>query len=114
MLNYLKTLISNYGQHITVTFTDSTGGKSKSIKSRAFIQPLRSDDQSPLYGDYNSSITTEQFLYIGKADVKLCSCPEGTVIETASGIYEIKKAENVYLGKKAIYERAVLEIHSNK
>ena len=113
MLNYLKTLISSYGQSIAVTFTDASS-KSKLIKSRAFIQPLRSDEQSPLYGDYNSSNTTEQFLYIGKADVKLYACPEGTLIETASGKYKIKKAENVCLGKKVIYERAVLEVYSNK
>lgn len=111
MLNYLKTLISSYGQSITIAFKDN--GEDKVIKSRAFIQPLRSDGQSPLYGDYNPDITNEQFLYIGRTDVKLTSRPSNTIIEASSGKYKIKKVENVYLGKKPIYERAVLEHYSS-
>lgn len=110
MLNYLKTLISIYGQNVTITFKDESENKNKSLKAQAFIQPLRSDYQSPLYGDYNPDTTTEQFLYIGMADIKLCSCPSDTIIETSSEKYEIKKVESVYLGKKILYERAVLEI----
>ncbi len=102
--SYVQSLISNYGQ--TITIVDPSDNK---ITSKAFIQPLRSDYQSPLYADYMETPGTEQYLYIGLAKVKLSSYPSGTTIIADSKSYKIKKIENVYLTSKIIYERAVLE-----
>jgi len=96
-----KSLIKKYGQRITV----SKNGKA--VTSFAFIQPLRADDQSNLYGDYNEN-GVEQYLYIGLPD-----CPiddsGGTTIIFNNENYSVTKSESVWLSNKIIYNRAVLE-----
>lgn len=96
-----KSLIKRYGQRITV----SKSGKD--TESFAFIQPLRADDQSTLYDDYNKD-NVEQYLYIGLPD-----CPiddsGGTTITFDNQIYSVVKSESVWLSNKIIYNRAVLE-----
>ena len=105
MFTDAKFLISQYGQNITLT----SSCKNLPLNFKAFIQPLRSDFQSDLYGDYKESETSEQFLYIGPPDINLKEYPDDTIIESNSEKFKIKKAENVYLSGKVIYERGVLE-----
>lgn len=99
-----KTLISKFGQDVKVQCTSE-----KTIKTKAFIQPLRSDYQSPLYGDYLEETKTEQYLYIGLPNVKLNSYASTAVITAGLKNYSVKKVEYVYLSGEVIYERAVLE-----
>lgn len=105
MLNYTESIISQYGQNVTLIPSTS----SLPIKFKAFIQPLRSDYQSDLYGDYKSSETSEQFLYIGPPGINLCKYPKTTIIQSNSENFIIIKAENVYLSGQIVYERGVLE-----
>ena len=98
-------LILKYGQDITIT----PGNGSKPINSKAIIQPLRSDYQSDLYGDYLETQSTEQFLCIGLPGLQISALPASAVITAKNQNYIIKKAENVYLSDTVIYERAVLE-----
>lgn len=96
-----KMLIKKYGQPITITIN--------SVKkaSFAFIQPLRMEEQSSLYGDYNPS-DVEQYLYIGLPEYNF-NDPENTVITSGNDNYSIVKSESVWLSGRIIYERAVLE-----
>ena len=96
-----KSLIKKYGQPITIT------QNGKITKSYAFIQPLRADDQSNLYGDYND-LSTEQYLYIGLPDRQIDDSGN-TVITLKNENYSVIKAESVLLSNKVIYNRAVLE-----
>ena len=105
MIDPVKTSILKYGQ--TITLID--GNEEIVSTSKAFIQPLRSDYQSPLYEDYQEDKSIEQFLYIGLPEVDLINMPSETLIKTDDMTYTIKKVENVYLSEKVIYERAVLE-----
>lgn len=100
-----KMLILRYGQPITIT--KSLTGTPES--TQAFIQPLRWDGQSPLYGDYEDTAHTEQFLYIGPPNFPISTYPSTTIIKAENQNYIIKKAESVYLSGQRIYERAVLE-----
>ncbi len=96
-----KSLIKKYGQKITV----SKSGEN--IKSSAFIQPLRADDQSTLYDDYNKN-DVEQYLYIG---LPSCDIDDlgNTTITFDNENYSVVKSESVWLSNKKIYNRAVLE-----
>ena len=106
MFNNPEFLISQYGQNVTLNSSD----KNNTPKTfKAFIQPLRSDFQSDLYGDYKESDNTEQFLYIGPPGIQLMKYPTGTTLESNSEKFIIKKAENVYLSGEIIYERGLLE-----
>ncbi len=98
-------LILRYGQSITIKKSSADAPEN----TRAFIQPLRWDGQSPLYGDYAETENTEQFLYIGPPSFQLSTYPATTVITAENQNYIIKKAESVYLSDQRIYERAVLE-----
>lgn len=96
-----RNLIKKYGQPITIT------QNGKTTKSSAFIQPLRADDQSTLYGDYNTS-DVEQYLYIGLPDHEIDDSGN-TVISFKNENYSVIKAESVWLSNRIIYNRAVLE-----
>ena len=96
-----RNLIKKYGQPITITQSG------KVTKSYAFIQPLRADDQSNLYGDYNT-LNTEQYLYIGLPDHEIDDSGN-TTITCRNEDYSVVKAESVLLSNKVIYNRAVLE-----
>lgn len=96
-----KYLIKKYGQEITV----SKGGKT--LKSFAFIQPLRADEQSELYGDYNPQ-SVEQYLYIGLPDCDIDDSGNTTITFNSEN-YSVIKSESVWLSNKIIYNRAVLE-----
>ena len=100
-----NSLIKKYGQPISIKKTSSSDPEN----TKAFIQPLRSDYQSGLYGDYIETEGTEQFLYIGLPEYKLTDYPNTTRITFSNQDYVIKKAENVYFGESIIYVRAVLE-----
>lgn len=99
-----RTLISKYGQNIKVT----KDNKKTYIHTKAFIQPLRCDMQSELYGDYTDSQNVEQYLYIGLPETKL-SHSEDAIVTVDNIDYKIKKAEEVIFSGKVLYERAVLE-----
>ncbi len=101
--NITKDIINQFGQSITVN----------SIKSKAIIQPLRSDYQSYLYMDYQTSENKEQFLYIGFSDVNLTESSSDALIKTSTESYRVVKCERVYLSDTAVYERAVLEKSSS-
>ncbi len=108
MYDNSRRAFSQFGQKVTIT---NTAQNTKQV-TRAFIQPLRSDYQSPMYGDFTSK--NEQFIYIGKPGVKLCQCDkENTIIESNSGNYKIIQAEDVYLSEKVFYERALLEPYTS-
>ncbi len=94
-------LIEKYGQPITIF--DGTS----EIESFAFIQPLRMDEQSALYGDYNDS-GAEQYLYIG-LPTTLLGDNTNVVVRSYGKDYSVIKAESVILSNEIIYERAVLE-----
>lgn len=98
-------LIKKYGQTVSIKKTYSSDPEI----DKAFIQPLRSDYQSSLYGDYIETEATEQFLYIGLPNHKLPDYPSTTRIIFSNQSYIIKKAENVYFGENVLYVRAVLE-----
>ncbi len=100
-----KTLIERYGQNISI----KKSSNSDLILTKAFVQPLRCDWQSELYGDYVDENKVEQFLYIGFAEHQINICPTTTVIIVENQNYVVKKAENVFFSGQAIYERAVLE-----
>ena len=55
-----RILISNYGQDIIVKKSEND----ESIYTQAFIQPLRCDQQSELYGDYDkkNAFDVEKYL----------------------------------------------------
>lgn len=95
-------LIEKYGQPITIF--DGTS----EIESFAFIQPLRMDEQSALYGDYNDS-GAEQYLYIGLPMTLLGDSTTDVVVRSYGKDYSVIKAESVILSNEIIYERAVLE-----
>ena len=99
-----RNLISKYGQNIKVT----KDNKKTYMNTKAFIQPLRCDMQSELYGDYTDSQNTEQYLYIGLPETKLSNSGDAIVI-VDNVDYKIKKAEEVIFSGKILYERAVLE-----
>ena len=101
-----RILISNYGQSITVKKNEDD----KPIHTKAFVQPLRCDYQSELYGDYvdSNNKNVEQYLYIGDPEIKLSSAPNA-IITVDNQNYFIKKAEEVIFSDKVLYERAVLE-----
>ena len=105
MISEANSLIKKYGQAISIKKTSSSDPQ----KTKAFIQPLRSDYQSSLYGDYIETEGVEQFLYIGLPDYKLTDYPSTTRIIFSNQSYVIKKAENVYFGESVLYVRAVLE-----
>lgn len=94
-------LIKKYGQKITISKSGQT------IKSSAFIQPLRADDQSELYGDYNPQ-NVEQYLYIGLPDCDIDDSGN-TTITFENENYSVVKSESVWLSNRKIYNRAVLE-----
>ena len=96
-----KNLIIKYGQKITV----SKSGEN--IKSSAFIQPLRADEQSELYGDYNED-GVEQYLYIGLPDCDIDDSGN-TTITFDNENYSVVKSESVWLSNRKIYNRAILE-----
>lgn len=100
-----RKIILKYGQTVTIKPTDT----SHPTETKAIIQPLRSDFQSGLYGDYADSSKTEQFLYIGLPEIKLSTYPSTTIITCAGENYIIKKSESFYCGNQVMYERAVLE-----
>ncbi len=104
MKTRVKILISKFGQNITVTRT--TG--ETPIQTKAFIQPLRCDEQSELYGDYTDSEKNEQYLYIGFPEINL-SDTTSAIITFEGKNYTIKKAEKVNVLGEDIYERAVIE-----
>ncbi len=99
-----RNLISKYGQKIQVT----KDNKKTYIHTKAFIQPLRCDMQSELYGDYTDSQNVEQYLYIGLSETNLSNSEDAIVIVDNID-YKIKKAEEVIFSGKVLYERAVLE-----
>ena len=100
-----KMLINEFGQNITIQKSEDDNP----IYTNAFIQPLRCDYQSELYGDYLDNPGDEQFLYIGLPDYPISTYPDTTVITMNGQDYVIKKAETVYLSNTPMYERAVLE-----
>ena len=110
MINPLQSPISTYGQDITLM----DANKEIISTSKALIQPLRSDYQSPLYKDYQEKDNIEHFLYIGPPEVDLRNLPSSTLIEADSVIYKIKKIENVFLSNMVVYERAVLEEYTSE
>ena len=95
------TLIKKYGQKITVSQNGET------VQSFAFIQPLRADEQSELYGDYNPQ-SVEQYLYIGLPDCNIDDSGN-TTITFDNQNYSVVKSESVWLSNRIIYNRAVLE-----
>ncbi len=95
-------LIEKYGQPITIFYGTSE------TESFAFIQPLRMDEQSALYGDYNDS-GAEQYLYIGLPTTLLGDNTTDVVVRSYGKDYSVIKAESVILSNEIIYERAVLE-----
>ena len=105
MITESRKIILKYGQTVIIKPTET----SNSVKTKAIIQPLRSDFQSGLYGDYADSTKTEQFLYIGLPEIKLSTYPDTTIITCAGENYSIKKSESFYCGNQVMYERAVLE-----
>ena len=105
--NKTKLLIEQFGQEIQIIDPSENV-----FYTKAFIQPLRSDYQSPLYADYQENQGDEQYLYIGMPGVNLSSYPSGTLIKVNSKYYEIKKVEYVYFSGSVVYERAVLEENS--
>ena len=110
MIDIIQNTISLYGK--TVTILDAN--KNTISSTKAFIQPLRSDYQSPLYEDYQQDKSVEQFLYIGLPEVNLNQLPSGTLIQSGSKIYAIKMSETVYLSEDVVYERAVLENYTSE
>ena len=96
-----KNLIKKYGQKILISKNEVTA------ESFAFIQPLRADDQSELYGDYNPE-NAEQYLYIGLPDCEISDSGDTTIIFDNEN-YSVVKSESVWLSDKIIYNRAVLE-----
>ncbi len=96
-----KGLIKKYGQKITVL------KNKKTIKTSAFIQPLRADEQSVLYDDYNKN-NVEQYLYIGLPDCEIDDSGNTTIIFNNQN-YSVVKSESVMLSNRIIYNRAVLE-----
>lgn len=107
MTENIKNSIEQYGKTISVTTADGA----EVSTPKAFIQPLRSDYQSPLYEDYQNDKSTEQFLYIGLPETNLSDMPSGTLLKSDSNVYEIKMIEKVYISEEVAYERAVLEKH---
>ena len=105
MRSEANSLITKYGQTVSIKKTALSDPET----TKAFIQPLRSDYQSNLYGDYVETEGTEQFLYIGLPEYKLPDYPNTTRITFSNQPYAIKKAENVYFGENVLYVRAVLE-----
>ncbi len=100
-----KMLINQFGQDVVI----QTSENDNPIYTKAFIQPLRCDYQSEMYGDYQDNPGDEQFLYIGLSDYPISTYPNTTVITSNNQDYTIKKAETVYLSNTPMYERAVLE-----
>lgn len=94
-------IIKKYGQPVIII-----DGASET-ESFAFIQPLRMDEQSALYGDYNSS-GAEQYLYIGLPTI-LLSKITNAIVRSYGKDYIVIKAESVILSGEVVYERAVLE-----
>lgn len=108
MYDNSKRAFSRFGQKVTIIDTKNN----KKQVTDAFIQPLRSDYQSPMYGDFTSK--NEQFIYIGKPGVKLCKRDkDSTVVKSNSISYKIIQAEDVYLSGKVFYERALLELYTS-
>ncbi|MBR0423182.1 MAG: hypothetical protein IJJ04_00855 [Clostridia bacterium] len=105
MISEANSLIKKYGQTVSIKKT----ALSDPEITKAFIQPLRSDYQSNLYGDYIETEGVEQFLYIGLPNHNLPDYPNTTRITFSNQTYTIKKAENVYFGENVLYVRAVLE-----
>lgn len=94
-------LIKKYGQKITISKSGQT------IKSSAFIQPLRADEQSNLYDDYNQN-KVEQYLYIGLPDCEIDDSGN-TTVSFDNENYSVVKSESVWLSNRIIYNRAVME-----
>ncbi len=101
-----KDLIAKYGQTVSIIINESTPSETTS----AFIQPVRCDDHQTLCGHYvdTEASNDENFLYIGKPNVRLDLYPTTTIVQTETDSYTLKKAETVTLSNQIVFIRAIL------
>ena len=101
-----KDLIAKYGRPVSIIIDQNAPPET----TRAFIQPVRCDDHQTLCGHYvdTEASENENFLYIGKPDVRLDLYPVTTIIQTETGSYTLKKAETVTISDQIVFIRAIL------
>lgn len=113
MPNFFKSeiikIIQTYGQ--TISFKE-TPQSSEVTTSKAFIQPVKYEDYLSLSGYYSgeSKIYSDDdfYKYIGLADVRLDSFPNGIISHEGTD-YSIKDAEKIYVSNEIFYIKAIIQ-----
>ena len=102
-----KILIKEYGETVKIQKYNET----KKEITKAFIQPLKHNDNKNICGNY-MDIGFENdglYLYIGDPRVRLDTYPFDSKIETGMDNYVLKNAEKICVGNEIIYIRAILK-----
>lgn len=102
IFNSVREIIRVYGSCVTV---HKDGEK---ISARAFVQPIRYTSKYYVGGKYHRAglAGTDRYLYIGSPDIALSL--SGTVIQTESGKYIVKRSEIYRVGGNKVYTWAIL------
>ena len=107
-----RELIRNYGQIVRV----KKGSEESFKETKAFIQPLRSNDKKTLYGNYLGigADNDGMYLYIGTPNVSLDEYPLDTIVYTKNRSYVVKSDKKICISDDVIYIRAILQVCSNQ
>lgn len=105
----VNNIIKNYGQFVEVTIY---GQQTDISKTRAFIQPLRYRNKADFLGEHTElgATNSEQYLYIGPADIDIKEYPVKTIVSTDKSNYLVKKTVDYYFGDRLLYKRALLQL----
>lgn len=99
----IKSLINRYGSDVTISINDKT------IKSKAFIQPLRY--KSIMYKDTQITLggfkDSRYYLYIGQAGIDF-SRSDNVIISSLYKQYVVHSSQTFNLLDKKLYVWAVL------
>lgn len=90
----------------------SPRGREDKITVKAFVNPLLYKNKMYIGGKYlpDGFYDGGHYLYIGEAKIRLDDMPLGTIVECGENKYSIKHAEQYFMGDKALYSWAVLQI----
>lgn len=105
----VKSRISEFGQNVTITIPSQDN---KTIKTIAFIQPLRQTSKAYQWNNSLDSgfIDLSNYVYIGPYDVRLDNFPGDTILESNDKKYTIQKTDTLTINDEIIYVWAVLQV----
>ena len=104
-------ILNKYGSDIEV-INNSIENSVPKKKSKAFIQPLRYQDQNFMGMKFLDSgiLNGANYLYIGSYDLRLDLYPiNNTIIKTSIDSFVLKRAQKVCLKNDILYIWAILQ-----